>query len=204
MANNVNMTQSGTTVVATEDIGGVHHQVVRLTWGESGTATRVSATNPLPVSDKPFAAILYGMVELVDQNHQVDASEYGASVSVASGISGEILSIALYSSEIGSGAVQTPGCTVFFFLSDPSITAGDTTLAAAAADHKLMLGKVKIDAGDWNADANGAVAQKSVSIPFHSGAIYAVIRLDAGATSLNDAGGDDEEIHMGVWIRRDS
>lgn len=36
-------------VIATDDIGGVKHQQVKLEFGENGTATPVSATDPLPV-----------------------------------------------------------------------------------------------------------------------------------------------------------
>lgn len=38
-------------VIATDDIGGVKHQQVKIEWGIDGTATPVSTANPLPISD---------------------------------------------------------------------------------------------------------------------------------------------------------
>lgn len=46
-----NVTLPGTSsVVATDDIGGVQYQRVKATWGVDGTATDVTATTPLPTS----------------------------------------------------------------------------------------------------------------------------------------------------------
>lgn len=54
MADNVTIPASGTgtatPVVATDDIGGVHYQRVKLTWGADGTANDASASNPVPTS----------------------------------------------------------------------------------------------------------------------------------------------------------
>lgn len=41
------------TVVATDNIGGIDYQRVKVTWGVDGTATDVSATDPLPVTSTP-------------------------------------------------------------------------------------------------------------------------------------------------------
>lgn len=50
MADNTRI-DNGTTgdLIATEDIGGVKHELVKLQFGEHGSATDVSATDPLPV-----------------------------------------------------------------------------------------------------------------------------------------------------------
>ncbi len=37
-------------LIASDDIGGVKHQLIKMEFGDDGTATQVSATNPLPVS----------------------------------------------------------------------------------------------------------------------------------------------------------
>lgn len=44
-----NLVQTGAGTIATDDIAGVHYQRVKATFGVDGTATDVSATNPLPV-----------------------------------------------------------------------------------------------------------------------------------------------------------
>ena len=50
MADNITVTPGTGTTIATDDVGGVHVQRVKATWGVDGTATDVSASNPLPVS----------------------------------------------------------------------------------------------------------------------------------------------------------
>ena len=41
---------SGGDVIATDDIGGIKHQLVKIEYGDADSATQVSASNPLPVS----------------------------------------------------------------------------------------------------------------------------------------------------------
>jgi hypothetical protein len=50
MADNVPVTAGAGTNIATDDIGSVHYQRVKLTWGVDGVATDASATNPIPVT----------------------------------------------------------------------------------------------------------------------------------------------------------
>ena len=51
MADNVILdSMSGGETVATDDIGGVQHQLVKLEYGAANSATQVDASNPLPVS----------------------------------------------------------------------------------------------------------------------------------------------------------
>lgn len=57
MADGVAVTAGAGTTVATDDIGGVHYQRVKPTWGADGTANDVNATTPLPVQ---FSAVTSG------------------------------------------------------------------------------------------------------------------------------------------------
>jgi hypothetical protein len=50
MADNVGYTPGAGATVAADDIGGVLHQRVKISVGEDGSATDVSATSPMPVS----------------------------------------------------------------------------------------------------------------------------------------------------------
>jgi hypothetical protein len=50
MANNVTLPGTGQ-VVATTQVGTVHHQLVKPTFGGDGVGTMVSATTPMPVSE---------------------------------------------------------------------------------------------------------------------------------------------------------
>jgi hypothetical protein len=49
MADNVPITAGSGTNIATDEIGGLHHQRVKLSIGEDGSATDASPTNPVPV-----------------------------------------------------------------------------------------------------------------------------------------------------------
>lgn len=51
-----NTLQNGTSNIATDDIGGVHYQRVKNTFGVDGTATDVTSTTPMPVES--FNSIL--------------------------------------------------------------------------------------------------------------------------------------------------
>jgi hypothetical protein len=43
--------------VASDDIGGVHYQRVKLTWGANGVANDASAASPLPIVEVPPASV---------------------------------------------------------------------------------------------------------------------------------------------------
>jgi len=155
---------------------------------------------------QPHAAMTEGgLTELVGINEQVDQNEYGASVGVALGgtYSGEILSIMLYATEDGSGAVQDSAGTLFLFDADPSISAGDAAMSAAA--RVSVVAQIPVYAGDWKTDANGgSVSILNKPIPFHGLSTLYFAWFHTDATSLNDAAGDDEQLEMNCWYRRDS
>jgi hypothetical protein len=52
MADNINITPSGSSPIAADDIASVWHQRVKVEYGADGSATDVAATTPLPVVDK--------------------------------------------------------------------------------------------------------------------------------------------------------
>lgn len=51
MADNVAITPGSGATIATDDVGGVQYQRVKLAHGADGSATDASSTNPLPISD---------------------------------------------------------------------------------------------------------------------------------------------------------
>lgn len=65
MADNVPITAGSGTNVATDDIGGVHYQRVKNTWGADGTAVDVSATDPFPVNTNALQLRTYRAVRVV-------------------------------------------------------------------------------------------------------------------------------------------
>jgi hypothetical protein len=59
MADNVLInatTEPGGATIATDDVGGIQHELVKLEFGTDGVATMVSAADPLPVTDKTTAS----------------------------------------------------------------------------------------------------------------------------------------------------
>lgn len=150
-----------------------------------------------------------GITELVGINETLSASKYSASVGVTidtsdAGISGEIVSVLLVATELGSGAIFSTAGRLYVFDADPATTADAAALAASGADHKKLIGTVKIASTDWGSDANGGAAFASVAIPFHQvNTLYFVFQPDSGATQINSAAGDDEELYLNFWYRRE-
>lgn len=56
MADNVAITAGSGTSIASDDIGGVQYQRVKVSWGADGSANDASATNPLPVNQVPVTS----------------------------------------------------------------------------------------------------------------------------------------------------
>ena len=154
---------------------------------------------------QPFSAVLEGGVtELIGINEQVDQNDYSGSVGVALGgtYSGEILQIALYSTEDGTGAVQTPDGVLLMLDADPAVSSGDTALAAS--EWPTVFRKIAVGADDWTTDTAGGVATYDSPIPFHAMSTIYFVFLLTSATSFNDAAGDDEQLEFNFWYRRDS
>ena len=160
------------------------------------------------ISSQPFDEIReVGLTEIVDADHQVDQNDFSATADLTVGVggltaSGEFLSVVLVTTENGSGAVLSPAGKLILLDADPNTTAGDTALTAA--EWKTAIGYVDVNTSDWVTDANGGLAFKQIAVPFHDlTAVYAVW-FHEDATSFNDAAGDDEEMHINLWYRRDS
>lgn len=148
------------------------------------------------------------LTELVGANEQVDQNDYGASVAVTLGdgvrpCSGELLSFAFFSTETGSGAVQTPAGTLLILDADPATAAGDTTISAV--ERITIFAQVSVAAADWQSDANGGSAFiYNQPVPFHNLQTLYFLWFHEDATSLNDDAGDDETLQVKAWYRRDS
>ena len=145
-----------------------------------------------------------GLRTIIDTGDQVDQNEYSDAlqISFTEATSGEITDIVLITGEEGTGAVLEPDGTLLFFDADPSISAGDSAMSAAA--RTLLVGKVDIVSADWDSDANGASAHFSKTIAFHSvSSLFIVFQL-LSATSFNDGAGDDEFLKINLWYREGS
>lgn len=215
---------SGKTIaVDTVNVGGGNKefQVLKIALGaedaldlvlDSGQQTMANslpvtiASNQASIPAQPFAAMLEGgLTELVGINEQVDQNDYSGSIGVALGgtYSGEILSIAFYATEDGTGAVQDSAGILYIFDADPSIASGDTEMTAA--ERVTIIGKIGIGAADWDVDVNGGLAYVcNQPIPFHAVSTLYFVWKHLDATGLNDAAGDDEQLEFNFWYRRES
>lgn len=146
-----------------------------------------------------------GSTELIDKDDRVDAQDYSASKALVISSykkKGEIEQIVLTTLELGSGAVRTPAGWLYIFDADPAIAAGDTALVAAGVEHLTIITKVRINSTDWDSDGSGGTATVLTATPFHKlSNLYVSFRPDAGATSINDVAGDDEEMFINLWYR---
>jgi len=119
----------------------------------------------------------------------------------SSSLQGRIAFVQLFSSEIGTGAVKLPAGTLYVFKADPSIGVNATALGAAGADHLNVVGTVPVVAGDWEDDANGAVANIIVDIPFPTLAnVFVAFKMDA-SSEFNSLAGDDEILQISIGCK---
>ena len=151
-----------------------------------------------------------GPTEIIGINDaEVAASEYSNTVDFTmdprangNGVSGEILSIGMVS--IGS-TVQQPAFDLYIFDEDPNTSAGDSVLAAEAAEHNTLVAVVPFSSADWFSDTVGGFCYRQIAVPFQVVTkLYVVMRPAAGSTAINSSTGDDEFLKVTFWYRRDS
>lgn len=219
MADNVIVSEGVGKTIATDDVGGVQYQIMKIDAGGDGVSVPIIAGQQLAAASmpvvlasdkdvpvKPFSAILEGgLTELVGINEEVNTDDYSGSVEVALGgsYSGEIQQFTFYATEDGTGAVQDSAGILYIFDADPTISSGDTSMSAA--ERVTIIGKVYVNADDWDVDTNGGTAFiYNQPVAFHSLAslFFAWKHLDA--VDLNDGAGDDEQLEFNFWYKRES
>ena len=85
MADNVTLPGTGNTV-ATEDIAGVQHQLVKQVWGPAGVANLVSDATPLPVVNADCLSLLSDTLTTPGTTSSMDTYGYGAVVAQLTGV----------------------------------------------------------------------------------------------------------------------
>jgi hypothetical protein len=162
MTNNVAVTAGAGTSIATDDVSNVHYQVVKLALGDEDVATRVTATNGLPVEVLEIAAgethvgEVGGNSAIVSIVPTITAGAYSAgdviggelaltnAMRVTSG-TGVLHSLVLFDADNEGAAME-----VMLFDSNPSGTYTDNGAPTwNAADEAKFLGKVSIGTGDY-------------------------------------------------------
>jgi len=79
MADNVDITSGSGTTIATDDVGGIQYQVVKLDVGGDGVAIPLSVDAPLPVQDLTVLNTITGNLSLDGSTHW-QLSVYGGGV----------------------------------------------------------------------------------------------------------------------------
>jgi hypothetical protein len=149
-------------------------------------------------------------LELAGPDDQIIADRYSKSVthSLEANLraSGEVLGACLYAGlEAGTGAIlASPGKLIFFDTNPALVTSNATSIAAGSSFYESSLGHVTFATTDWLSDGVGGIAYKACAIPFHSlKNIFAVFRLDTGATTINLNASDEEVLRCRFWYRLD-
>lgn len=164
MANNIAVTAGSGTTIATDDVSGVHYQVVKLAVGTEDSASRITATDPMPVA---------GSVRVVKTAPTVTAGAYSAGDVVG----GEItLTDAMRASD-GTGVLhsllvytedgETPELQFLIFDSAPGATLADNAAYAwTSGDWDKLLGVVHVATSDYvTLGGDGIASLRNVGLP---------------------------------------
>lgn len=146
MADNIQITAGSGTSIASDDIGGVQFQRVKVTWGADGSATDTSAVDPLPVATP---------VSHVDVTLSLDTSAYTAGDVLADT---QVVTNAMRAND-SLGILQSvvaideddqgAAFDLHFFSANGSLGTENAAPSTADADARTWLGKVSIGTGDW-------------------------------------------------------
>ena len=145
-----------------------------------------------------------GLTELIGINEQVNTDQYNASVGIAlagSSTAGEIIKVCLYATEDGSGTIIEESGTLLILNADPVTATADTTITAA--EHITVIATFVLDGGDYQGDANGRKNCQWTREYFHKLSTLYFLYFQEGATQWNSAAGDDEQLEVNFWYRRD-
>jgi len=137
MADNIQVTPGSGPSVAADDVGGVLFQRIKPTFGADGTATDVSATNPLPVVQigaTPAGTANIGDVDVLT----VPADPFGANADAAS-VSGSVsaklraIATALGATALDTGAGLATARTLRVVVDNAQIQSGKYQKVDASA-----------------------------------------------------------------------
>ena len=148
------------------------------------------------------------LTNLIGAADQVDQNEFSDSAAITLGdgvrpVSGEFLSLMLFTWQEGTGAIQTPAGTLLILTHDPEASGGDASITAG--ERLQTVGQITVAAADWSSDANGGSCCKlDQPVPFHSVNTLYLVWFHTDATSFNDGAGDDEFLSVRLWYRRDT
>lgn len=118
MADNVAVTAGSGTTIATDDVGGVQHQRVKVEFGADGSATDVSAAAPLPSN-------LYGISDggfVPEPAARESDALYGEVIPIRVSAGGELISRSTVSTDEGHFRHDFPGSALTTAITGTSVT----------------------------------------------------------------------------------
>ena len=147
MADNVQMnTGVGGSIAAADEIGGVHHQRVKVQYGADGSATDVSSANPMPTTEsgRPDINRVHNIVDgTISVGNRPDIQR------VHNVVDGTISTVASVTDVVGFSA--RPDINRVHNVVDGTITVADITTMTARPDinrvHNVVDGTIGIKAG---------------------------------------------------------
>jgi len=149
-----------------------------------------------------------GVLELVGINERVDQNEFGAAVSFTvpgtTASSGILTGFMFFATEEGTGALQDSAGQLLIFDADPGHSAGDDGSGITAAEWKALIAVIDVAAGDWTTEDLAMFCNKRDFEPirFHKVDTLYFVWRHTDAVSLNDGAGDDERLHVNVWLQK--
>lgn len=189
MADNVAITAGSGTTIATDDVGGIQYQRVKVTWGVDGTGTDTSASNPLPVVQTGALAAGENHVGEVGGALSTPSSNFNRPADTAAYASGDLVansttagsvtplswstaarvsagSFMVRRARLKKSATSTTNATfrLHLYSSSPTIANGDN--GAYSTTHSGYLGAFDLDitgsTGRTFSDSSGVIGAPSV------------------------------------------
>ncbi len=154
MADNINVTPGGgptVRAVAADDVGGVLHQRVKMEFGDDGSASDVSATNPLPINqvsagyDVSASFTRSANTTAYPANSVVGGAKQFASVGPNGG-SVVVTGVQLQIDRSDIPAGMTTYRLYLYSATPPSALADNAAFTFASGDRASFLGFIDIDA----------------------------------------------------------
>ncbi len=147
MADNIAITAGTGTTIATDDIGGVMYQRVKLSIGADGSATDVSAAAQMPVTTKAK------YVDVTLSTLETAALADGDIMCVTTEVTGA------FTNNDGTGVIQSihvldeadqgVAFDLVFFSANTSLGTANAAPSISDADARTILGRVRVNAADY-------------------------------------------------------
>lgn len=185
MADNVELNLgSGGKTIATDDIGGIQHELIKVEFGTDGNATMVSASNPLPVTDNA-AEVSVASIDLKTPTVGQKAMAASSPVVIASDqsaipISGNVTTGGLTDAQLRAAPVPVSGT---FFQATQPVSAAALPLPSGASTAALQT-QPGVDIGDVTVNNAAGAAAVNIQDGGNSLTVDGTVAIGAGSAVI--------------------